>query len=220
MASDTRDRIVRTARQLFNERRFGAVTLETLAAELGIAKGNLWYHFNDKRALLDAITDDYLTRLEAREKLWPVKGAVLESYSKFLKSVMAEVRDFRFMYRDQADYGEHSTRLLKRLPATYTYVIKQFAAFFSQLRAEGHLKIEETRIEALAFNAVLVLRYYLEFSRERGAADVEGSGAVRRAFAQHLTLFDEHLTPAAARYLRSALADDDEPVVRARRNRQ
>jgi AcrR family transcriptional regulator len=217
MANDTRERIITTARQIFNDRRFGDVTLAELADEIGIAKGNVWYHFKDKRALLNAITDQYLERIDAREKLWPVKSAVLESYSAFLKAVLEEIRDFRFMYRDQADYGEHSKRLLKRLPAIYAHVIKQLVAFYAQLRAEGHLDIEDSRIEALAINVVLVLRYYLEFSRESGLASAAGSGAAARAFAQHLTLFDDRLTPMAARYLRTALSTPADAGVGSKR---
>ena len=62
----TRDRILETARDLFNARRFGNVTTAELAAECGIAEGNLWYHFKNKRALLEAITERFLTDVEDR----------------------------------------------------------------------------------------------------------------------------------------------------------
>ena len=67
----TRDRIVDAARELFNEQGYGAVTTATLAAHLGIAEGNLWYHFKTKRALLDAIGEHFSKAIEARLSLQP-----------------------------------------------------------------------------------------------------------------------------------------------------
>lgn len=208
MAVRTRDRIVDTARRLFNEQRYGRVTLAALAGELGIAKGNLWYHFREKPALLAAITELFLERVAVRERLEPEPGRAPESYVAFLSVLADEMRDFRFMYRDQADYGEHSESLLTRLPGIYDRVLAQFAAFFEGMVQEGGLTVEPSRIPALALNAVLVLRYYLEFSRERGDPLAADADAVGRAMAQHLTLFDDRLTPATAAYLRAALGAD------------
>ena len=205
VAGRTRDRIVDTARRLFNEQRYGKVTLAALAGELGMAKGNLWYHFRDKPALLAAITELFLERVADRARREPEPHRAPESYVAFLTMLAEEMRDFRFMYRDQADYGEHSDSLLARLPDIYDRVLAQFAAFFEGMRREGHLAVDEGRIESLALNAVLVLRYYLEFSRERGDPGATDAGAVGQAMAQHLTLFDDRLSPGAARYLRAAL---------------
>ena len=65
----TRDRIIATALRLFNEVGYGAVTTAALAEHLGMAEGNLWYHFKTKRALLDAIGLRYAVAIEARLKL-------------------------------------------------------------------------------------------------------------------------------------------------------
>ena len=62
----TRDRIVEAARDLFNLQGYGAITTATLAAHLGIAEGNLWYHFKTRRALLDAIAEQFSKAIEAR----------------------------------------------------------------------------------------------------------------------------------------------------------
>ena len=45
MAVRTRDRIIDTARQLFNRLHYANVTTAMLADAVGIAEGNLWYHF-------------------------------------------------------------------------------------------------------------------------------------------------------------------------------
>ncbi|MEM7458074.1 MAG: helix-turn-helix domain-containing protein, partial [Pseudomonadota bacterium] len=67
----TRDRILKTARDLFNAERFGNVTTADLARECGIAEGNLWYHFKSKRALLDALSEQFLEDVEVRLAMLP-----------------------------------------------------------------------------------------------------------------------------------------------------
>ena len=101
----TRDRIVEQARHLFNEQGYEAVTTAALAAHLGMAEGNLWYHFKTKRALLDAIGARYAEVIEQRLRMVPGADAVA-SYAALLGTMMAEFRAFRFLYRDQRSYGQ------------------------------------------------------------------------------------------------------------------
>jgi AcrR family transcriptional regulator len=181
------------------------VTLMGLAAQLGMTKGNLWYHFREKSALLAAISEAYLERVAKRERLGAEPGQSLKSYVNFLRVLTREIQDFRFMYRDQADYGEHSDNLMARLPAIYDRVLEQFEDFYRAMAAEGRMTLEPEMLRATALNAVLVLRYFLEFARERGEPDTESERIIDRAMYQHLTLLQGRLIPAASEYLHSEL---------------
>lgn len=203
----TKDRILQTARKMFNERRYGKVTLAMLAEELKMAKGNLWYHFNDKRSLLEVLSEQFVELDGLRRQIRPVKGRVLDSYIEFLRALATEMREFRFLFRDQADYGEHSDIMLEQLPLIYDESQAQFSAFFRAMKQEKLLDIEGDRIEALALNATLVIRYNLDFARERGVLDTEGSGAVLQTFDQHLALFEDKMTDDAADYLRNTFSN-------------
>lgn len=202
----TRDRILITARDLFNAERFGNVTTADLAGACGIAEGNLWYHFKNKRALLDAITEMFLNDVELRLAMLPsAPDTILNDYAEMLAALMSEIRLYRFLYRDQADYGEHTDRLLQRLPGIYRDTHAQFQTFLLGMIKAGHLDQAPDRIPALATNSVIILRYHLEYLRERGEDSEQGSGAVRSAILQHLTLFETALTPAAHEALLTAL---------------
>lgn len=209
----TKDRILETARELFNARRFGNVTTAELASECGIAEGNLWYHFKSKRALLEAITEQFLVDVEDRLALLPSDPAViLQEYADMLIALMSEIRQYRFLYRDQADYGEHTDNLLKRLPGIYRDTQTQFQTFLHGMIKGQHLQLDPQRIPALATNSVLILRYHLEFLRESGQDSDIGSGAVRAAVEQHLTLFEQALSAQAHETLRKALESALETV--------
>ena len=205
MATSTRERIIDAAIAMFNAHRYGKVTMMGLAAHLGITKGNLWYHFSEKSSLLDAISQVYLDRVSQRELIDPEPGQSLQSYVRFLQVLTREIQDFRFMYRDQADYGEHSDQLLARLPSIYDRVLQQFANFYRAMAAESHLVLAPQMMDAAALNAVMILRYFLEFSRERQEADAEGPRIVGQAMRQHLTLLDGRLTAQAWDYLCASL---------------
>ena len=202
----TRDRILKTARELFNAQRFGNVTTADLARECGIAEGNLWYHFKNKRALLDALSEQFLEDVEVRLAMLPSAAeTLLGDYAAMLMALMSEQRRYRFLYRDQADYGEHTERLLQRLPGIYRDTHAQFQAFLHGMVKSGHLQLPPERLPDLTTNCVIILRYQLEYLRERGDNSDVGSGAVRSAIRQHLTLFESDLTASARSELNHAL---------------
>ena len=204
----TRDRILNTARELFNARRFGNVTTADLAEQCDIAEGNLWYHFKNKRALLEALSDDFLEAVEHRLAMLPSDEArILDDYADMIAALVSEIRQFRFLYRDQADYGEHTDQLLQRLPGIYRDTLAQFRTYLHGMVKAGHLSIDRNRLTPLSTNIVVILRYHLEFLRESGADSAEGSGAVMNTVQQHLTLFEDALAPEAKQILERALSD-------------
>lgn len=201
----TRERIVEEALLLFNEQGYGAVTTAALAAHCGIAEGNLWYHFKTRRDLFEEIAQRFGKAIEARLELAPGHDP-LADYVRLLAALMAEFREFRFLYRDQQSYGEHAARIRPRGTGLLERSILQLEAHLSALVDAGLLDWPRSRLRDLAINATIILRYGLEHSRDLGAPTGTGSGAVRRTLAQHLTLFEHQLAEEAARTLRRAVA--------------
>ncbi|MDF2694372.1 MAG: TetR family transcriptional regulator [Labilithrix sp.] len=70
--SDTRERIVDAAIQLFNARGVGAVTTNHVAAHLKISPGNLYYHFRNKEEIVRAAFDRMNAEAEA---VWQLEEA-------------------------------------------------------------------------------------------------------------------------------------------------
>lgn len=202
----TRDRILAAALRLFNEQRFGSVSTAAIAADVGIAEGNLWYHFRSKRALLDAISADFAEVIEARLAMRPTEGGdLIEDYVGWLACVQRELHTFRFLYRDRADYGESSPIVLDHIGGWYERVHEQLGAYFGALIDGGYLDWPRARLGDLSTNALLILRFGLEYQREMDPAAAGDLDSVRWTVERHLTLFEDRLDPAAARRFHHAI---------------
>jgi len=204
---DTKTLIINTARTLFNEKGFAGTTTAAIAKAAGKTEGNVWYHFKSKSDLLDAIYIDAVERVEQRIALRPSDGGdIIHDYAKMLRFFAGELRDFRFLYRDLADYGQHTDNILKKLPRIYRETLAQFGIYFDAMIKEKHLANEPDRIEVLLEASIFVIRYHLEISKERGIDNTPGSGAIQEAFELHIKLFERLLTPEAAKILRAEIA--------------
>ena len=58
MIASTRDRILDSALHAFGTRGYEATSLDALAAQLGVRKQTILYHFASKESLLDAVIDE------------------------------------------------------------------------------------------------------------------------------------------------------------------
>jgi TetR/AcrR family transcriptional regulator, transcriptional repressor for nem operon len=63
---ETRERIVRSARRLFNRRGFAEVTIDEIMADAGLTRGGFYHHFNTKEELYAAAILKFIC-LEAPE---------------------------------------------------------------------------------------------------------------------------------------------------------
>jgi len=207
MAAATKARILDAAQALFNAQGFGRVTTAALARAAGVAEGNLWYHFKNKRRLLEALSERFVVRIQTRLAIRPLPGApVTAEYARFLRAFAEELVDFRFLYRDQADYGEHAPPVLHRLPEFYVRTGEQLSAFLSAMIEAGDLDWPRDRLADLVGNSLIVLRFGLEYLREAGGGREDAAGAVDEVLRRQLSLFDHALTPDAASRLRAALS--------------
>jgi len=208
--TDTKTHIIETALQLFNENGYGATTTAALAEATGKTEGNIWYHFKNKRALFDAIAYEFVKRSFERTNLRPTYGGnIMLEYAKMLHVFSDELRDFRFMYRDQVDFGEHSDLLTSKIQELYDNTFAQFELYFDVMVDKGILADKPDQVQALMKASIIVIRYHLEIWRERGMENRSGSGAVQEAFELHVKLFEPLMTAEAVKTLRMAISDYD-----------
>jgi AcrR family transcriptional regulator len=94
--SDTKQRIIDTARELFARKGVQKTSLQEIAAELGITKPALYYHFNSRedlvRSIVQPLIDDgdaFIADQEQRAEVAP--RALLEGYFDFNLRYRADI---------------------------------------------------------------------------------------------------------------------------------
>ncbi|HWV24157.1 MAG TPA: TetR/AcrR family transcriptional regulator C-terminal domain-containing protein [Thermomicrobiales bacterium] len=98
MAGLDRERVVDTALQLLNDGGLEGLTLRRLAAELGVKAPALYWHFENKQALLDEMGTTILRRLVQQSP-----GFLADApWQEYLPGMMRALRAELLCYRDGA----------------------------------------------------------------------------------------------------------------------
>ena len=98
-ANQTKEKIIQTAIQLFNEKGVSNVTLRMIGAEAKISSGNITYHYKAKQDLIRAV---YLKMRETFAQI-PLLDHLLFEGGKgleLIKQGFGYVIDFRFFFQD------------------------------------------------------------------------------------------------------------------------
>jgi AcrR family transcriptional regulator len=139
---DTRDRILSAAAAVIRRGGARALTLEAAAAEAGVSKGGLLYHFPTKDALVDGLVEDWLDRFERQAEA----GAGEEGWAHgYLAACDADRRPAAERATDVA--------LLAALvgdPDRLDAVRRRYAAWQERLAAGGADPVEATIVRLAA----------------------------------------------------------------------
>jgi AcrR family transcriptional regulator len=198
----TRERILETSLSLFN--RFGAphVTTATIADEMNISPGNLYYHFRNKDEIVLELYAAYESRLlplfaERGERRLDVDDLWL-----WLHLLFEQMWSFRFLYRDLDALASRDRRLGARFGALLRKAAATVVELCRGMVEAGTMRASNREIEALAQNAMLVAAYWPAYDRvSRGAHGDAPEGDGGRAAYQVLALFGPYLDDASRAYL-------------------
>ncbi|MFH0071260.1 TetR/AcrR family transcriptional regulator, partial [Peribacillus sp. NPDC056705] len=100
-SSRTKDHIIHTAIQVFNEYGTGAISTNTIAQEAGISPGNLYYHYHNKediiRAILKVMVKDWDSVWTAPKNDWTPS---VEDLKWIIRINLQLQLKYRFFYRE------------------------------------------------------------------------------------------------------------------------
>ena len=170
---DTKEKILMTALQLFARDGYEAVSVRTIAEELGMTKGALYRHYKNKRDIFDCIVERMIQMdaQRAREYHMPDEGydtkpdayenTSLQSIQKYT------VEQFRFWTEDEFASGFRKMLTLEQyrneeMAELYSQCIvagpvAYMEDLFRELIQKGVLKEENPRQLAVEYYAVLFL---------------------------------------------------------------
>jgi AcrR family transcriptional regulator len=159
----TRDRILAVSLRLFNDLGEPNVTTTTIAEEMEISPGNLYYHFRNKDDIINSIFAEFEQEIERRLKLPVDRKATLEEVWGYLQYMSEFLWNYRFLYRDINDLLARN-RLVEINFKRIVEQKKRFAMEMCQiLIADGEMDITPQQLDAVCTNMVVVATYWLSF---------------------------------------------------------
>ncbi|MEH6587532.1 MAG: TetR/AcrR family transcriptional regulator [Halioglobus sp.] len=165
----TRDRILYTSLQLFNEEGEEQTTTIDIANEMDISPGNLYYHFKGKDQIIAELFHQYEIALSGTltapiERPLSSQGNVEENWY-YLYVVLEEMYQYRFLYHNldnilqrYPDIRRHFKRLLQLKRATL-YAICQ------TLMQQSVIDTGEQQLLGLVDNMTLSLTFWLSYDQ-------------------------------------------------------
>jgi AcrR family transcriptional regulator len=202
--SATRERIIEASRQLFNRHGYANTTTANIAAEVGIAEGNLWYHFRTKRELASELEAQVRQAVREIRETYPSGNAVADDYVAAVLFTMSQKWAYRFLLRDQLDLSKDRTAVRRDPDMRADFDAVRDA--LDRMKKEGMFRRDQSvDLDVLTQSLWIVSRYWTEFLQEHeGLEDIEWADQ-QRGFEHHFAVLFPYLTAAARRSLEAAL---------------
>jgi AcrR family transcriptional regulator len=146
----TQIRILQAALELFNEQGTAAVSASRIAERCGISKGNLQYHFANKRDIVFALFQSAIDEMDAgwyRDHLAPTLEHMAAMFVRQLQLILK----YRFFYREMADLLRQDPQLRRRYAANRERRLRDLERFMRALETHGHVRLpaEERRLRSI-----------------------------------------------------------------------
>jgi len=200
----TRQRILDASRELFNAKGYASTTLAEIAASVGIAEGNLWYHFRTKLDLVAALEEELRRDVRDRRAAYPSGGPAADDYVEGMLFAMNQKWAYRFLLRDHLQFSRDRKPLQLDPDMVADFDMLQEA--LRRMHKEGMFRRDvPVDIDRLSRALWMVSRYWTDHLQEHeGRDDISGEDQ-QRGFELHLTILLPYLTAASRRDLEAAL---------------
>lgn len=171
--ADTKENILMTALHLFARDGYEAVSVSTIAGELGMTKGALYRHYENKRAIFDSIVERMIQidAARAQDFRMPVEkyDAMPEEYENTSVESIQKYTVAQFKFWTEDEFASHFRKMLtleqyrnEEMAELYSQCIvagpvAYMEDLFRELQKKGVLKGENPRQLAVEFYAPLFL---------------------------------------------------------------
>jgi AcrR family transcriptional regulator len=196
----TQLRILQAALELFNAEGTAAVSASRIGERCGVSKGNLQYHFPNKRDVIFAIFQLAIGEMNAgwyRDHLEPTLEHMAAMFVRQLQLIVK----YRFFYRELPDLLRQDPLLRSRYSENRERRLKVIEQFMQALEARGLMSLprDSRRLRAIVEVTWILSENwvnYIEYQdREMGAAAIqEGYAAILEVLRPYLSADPQQLT--------------------------
>lgn len=170
-ALKTRESILDAAERVFFERGVSRTTLEQVAHATGVTRGAVYWHFQNKSDLFNAVVERVRMPLESAFYRILETADTLDDLERLCATALAEVHEDERLRRVytvlllKCEYTEDMGSLIERERAAREQATKSLTRFFSRLQKTGQIiTAREPRALALALYAYM-LGLYTDYLR-------------------------------------------------------
>ena len=189
MASDTKERILDAALEMFSQNGYAGTNIRDLSASLGLVKSGVYKHYESKEAIWNALLDEmiayYAERFGSAEHLPPVPNSLEELTQMTMQMVNITVRDERIVMTRKVLTLEQYRDVRARELATkhfLTGLTEMFTRIFAGMMDKGLLRRDDPRMLAFAYTAPISALIHL---CDREPEKTEEAMAQVEAFSRH-----------------------------------
>lgn len=160
----TKDKIILTSLDLFNEQGERNVSTNHIAAYLGMSPGNLYYHFRNKSDIIYEIFKNYELMVDTYIQLPAGRAIHVHDLIAYLDAVFNGLWAYRFLHRDL----EHLLASDERLCADYReFTLRCLASIkniiFAMEESDIYKPMKEAQRESKALNTWLIVTNWMTF---------------------------------------------------------
>lgn len=161
MKQDTREEILKVAKQLFNERGYNNVSIGDIANSLNISKGNLTYYFKKKEEIIETLL---LETPKGKERSVPEN---LSELNNFFKDIQKTVEENAFYFWHYSQLAQISSTIEKMQDTAFNETILILNESFKILkntkiiRDEQYLEEYKRVVDTLLLTSI----YWIPFSK-------------------------------------------------------
>ncbi len=159
----TRDKILLTARQMFNQVGLSDVSSRHVSDQLGISYGNLCYHFPKKDDLVQALYMEMQQRLDQEVSKLQSEILGFDFMVKSLRTMLETYDSYRFVFLDLSLLTRKFPDIREHARSQYRNRVKICRDIYSFLIQGGYLRPENFpgHYDLLAQNMLMILNHWV-----------------------------------------------------------
>jgi len=217
---DTRQRILDTARGLFNDAGLARVGVREIARALEMSPGNLAYHFATKDELVAALVKELHARVNADVGAGMAAEPSLAGFYRAVQAAMRDLLAYRFVLLSYVDAVRASPELQALAAEHLARRRQRHDLLLETLARSGYLdrRAALARTDMLFEQGELISSGWLNAATVRGWRDDEET--IRHFAKVGVALLEPCCTPRGAREMRRILSGDLDRTPKPARRRK